>query len=144
MASEGVVLHRDFWYVQRLLFIAMKKESTSECPLSMTSRCPGFVIMITNFLCTPLYVLAHPRAYEGCHICCTPICAACQRNHLSCRCGANVLRTHGGRIDRMLPCGHSHKNACYNCSAIVHSRSAARCSRCETEFRPIVFAPDET
>ena len=138
MATQGVKLHRDFWHVQRLLYIAMTKESTTQCPLSLAKTFPGLVPIVTDFLCTPLCVLAHPRAEQGCKCCHTPVCEACQQNEISCCCGCNDIRWLRGGTPRTVPCKYAQRLSCYVCLSTVRSRAASRCAQCGTVFRPAV------
>ena len=73
---QGTELHSHAWHIQRLLFIAAEKESTPECPMASMNKFPAapFVLIVTNFLCTPPHIFSHPLASQGAG-CASHLCA---------------------------------------------------------------------
>ena len=60
-----------FWHVQRLLFVAVKKESTITCAMAKIPQSffKWVVHEITDYLCTPPHVHSHPSTVWACKTC---------------------------------------------------------------------------
>ncbi len=85
----------ELWDVQRLLFLAAKKESPATCPMARIPADELAVLggMISDFLRVPPGMHLHPPATMACKVCFTPVCKTCEENGVNCRCGVNDLRS---------------------------------------------------
>ena len=130
--SCPVDLHHSFWHVQRLLHIAVKKESPGKCPMAVMKSCVFFIPAMTNWLCTPPHLHIHPLATEACRVCFAPVCGECEGEGRECDCGAMDLRfvrgRHGG-----VQCRHARRGVCPSCGAQVKSASVL-CKECGKSF----------
>ncbi len=125
---QGTELHSHAWHIQRLLFIAAEKESIPECPMASMNKFPAapFVLIVTNFLCTPPHIFSHPLASQGCRMCFTPVCDECHGKGRTCACGGGDFRKIRGGSG-FLPCSHAKRGVCKDCSSPV--KDAWRCCR---------------
>ena len=86
----------DLWDVQRLFFLAAKKESPATCPMARIPADELVVLggVIRGFLRVPPDMHLQPPATMACRICFTPMCEVCEENGVDCQCGSNDLWPH--------------------------------------------------
>lgn len=135
-AMTAPELHHCFWHVQRLLFIAMTKKSPQNCPMHKVSNMMRlFVHLLTDFLCTPPYVVVHPLATEACRVCFTIVCEACQEAREEvCECGCGDWRNLRGQPGRTMLCHYIQELCCPKCRAPLQHKMARSCFECGQGF----------
>ena len=91
----AAIQRNELWDIQRLLFLAAKKESPATCPMARIPADELTVLsgMISDFLRVPPDMHLHPPATMACKVCFTPVCKTCEENGVHCRCGVNDLRS---------------------------------------------------
>jgi len=84
--SMAAPQRNQLWDVQRLFYLAAKRESPTTCPMARIPADELAVLggMISDFLRVPPDMHLHPPATMACKVCFTPVCKTCEENGVRC------------------------------------------------------------